>query len=119
MAVKPLGQAAARCGVDFVLTGHGCSFLAGISEAPIAPLVAINGFPAAVYTQPLFPHTINDGDSCVPHLDIIKTGSTLVFSSRIPMARIGDLADVGGVVITGSPTVFIGGPPGTAPYLGP
>lgn len=109
--------AAARCGVDIALTGHGCSVTAGINKAPISFGVYVNNLPATIAGQPLDPHLIPSGSNCVGHNHIVKTGSALVYTNRIPMSRIGDGADIGGAVLTGSQNVFIGGPPSSTPLV--
>jgi uncharacterized Zn-binding protein involved in type VI secretion len=102
--------AAARIGIDRILTGHGCSMTASILGAKnfkvfIGP-VATAG---AVATDLIAPHAITGGTSCVVHpTAIINTGSTRVFYGVFPAARVGDSADFG-VIISGSFKVFIGG----------
>ncbi len=67
---------------------------------PSIPTVLIGGLPAAVM-----------GDSCVcvgPPDTIIKGSSTVLLNGK-PAARMGDPTAHGGAIVTGCPTVMIGG----------
>ena len=46
---------------------------------------------------------------CKPHGAIIRSGSPNVFVQGIPVARVGDAADIKGRMIQGSPNVFANG----------
>jgi uncharacterized Zn-binding protein involved in type VI secretion len=92
---------------DSIATGHGCSVISSI-VASSQTKVWINGILAAVTPDPIAPHTIRSGDSCVPHSAVVNEGSAKVFYAGFPAARIGDSAD-NGVVTQGSPNVFVGG----------
>jgi uncharacterized Zn-binding protein involved in type VI secretion len=92
---------------DNIITGHGCSAISSI-VASSQTKVWINGILAAVTPDPIAPHTIRSGDSCVPHSAVVNEGSAKVFYAGLPAARIGDSAD-NGTVIQGSPNVFVGG----------
>jgi uncharacterized Zn-binding protein involved in type VI secretion len=65
-----------------------------------APTVLACGMPAA---------RVTDTATCVGPVDSIATGSGSVMICGLPAARIGDKTMHGGVIITGAPTVFIGG----------
>ncbi|MCX4247869.1 PAAR domain-containing protein [Paraliomyxa miuraensis] len=53
---------------------------------------------------------VGDGDRAICHgsLDQILTGSSTVFFDGLSAARLGDLCTHGGIVVSGSSTVFIG-----------
>jgi uncharacterized Zn-binding protein involved in type VI secretion len=99
--------AIARIGIDQISTGHGCDGTAGIL-GQLQNSVFVNGFSVAVQGDAIAPHTILEGDDCVPHSAVINSGSSKVFISGIPVGRIGDSADAGSI-ISGSPNVFAGG----------
>lgn len=99
--------AVARVGVDIISTGHPCDATAGIA-GQLQNKVFVNGYPAAVRGDAIQTHTILVGDVCVPHGASINAGSSKVFATGIPIARIGDSADQG-AVITGASDVFAGG----------
>ncbi|HEY1164027.1 MAG TPA: PAAR domain-containing protein [Chitinophaga sp.] len=67
---------------------------------PGAPTVLIGMLPAAV---------LGDMVTCVGPPDAIIKGSATVFISGRPAARMGDSTAHGGVIVTGYPTVLIGG----------
>lgn len=92
---------------DTITTGHGCDATAKIAGT-LQTSVIINGIIGAVKGDPIAPHTIPAGPACVPHSAVVNAGSSTVFLEGIEAARIGDSAD-GGVIISGSGTVFIGG----------
>lgn len=64
------------------------------------PTVIIVGMPAA---------RIGDMCVCVGPPDVILTGSSTVIIGGSPAARIGDNTVHGGVIVSGAPTVIIGG----------
>ena len=99
--------AVAVCTVDEIITGHACSVTAGIQGALVSK-VTIGGNPIAVQGDAIAPHTILDGDDCIPHSASVNAGSSKVFAEGIPVARIGDSADAGSI-ISGSSNVFAGG----------
>lgn len=69
--------------------------------APGSSAVKIEGLPAA---------RVTDLSICVaPVPDMIVTGSSTVMIDGLPAARVGDLTVHGGVVVSGSGTVQIGG----------
>jgi uncharacterized Zn-binding protein involved in type VI secretion len=67
---------------------------------PGAPTVLIGMLPAAV---------LGDMVTCVGPPDAIVKGSATVFIGGRPAARMGDTTAHGGVIVTGYPTVLIGG----------
>jgi uncharacterized Zn-binding protein involved in type VI secretion len=67
---------------------------------PGCPTVLIGGMPAARVTDMLV---------CAGPMDVIAKGSATVFIGGVPAARIGDTTAHGGVIVTGFPTVLIGG----------
>jgi len=67
---------------------------------PGAPTVLIGMLPAAV---------LGDMVTCVGPPDAIIKGSATVFIGGRPAARMGDSTAHGGVIVTGYPTVLIGG----------
>ncbi len=67
---------------------------------PGVPTVIICGMPAAV---------VGDSCVCIGPLDTIAKGSSSVMIGGKPAARIGDSTAHGGVIVTGAPTVIIGG----------
>jgi uncharacterized Zn-binding protein involved in type VI secretion len=52
---------------------------------------------------------VSDEATCVGPIDMIVMGSLTVLIGKLPAARIGDETVHGGVIITGEPTVLIGG----------
>jgi uncharacterized Zn-binding protein involved in type VI secretion len=67
---------------------------------PGCPTVIICGMPAA---------KVGDMATCVGPPDAIAMGSSTVMVCSMPVARIGDPTVHGGVIVTGCPTVIIGG----------
>jgi uncharacterized Zn-binding protein involved in type VI secretion len=64
------------------------------------PTVIIAGMPAA---------RIGDMCICVGPPDVIVKGSSTVIIGGSPAARIGDNTAHGGIIVSGAPTVIIGG----------
>lgn len=64
------------------------------------PTVIIGGMPAA---------RVSDMAICMGPPDIIAKGSATVFIGGMPAARIGDTTAHGGIIVSGCPTVIIGG----------
>lgn len=86
---------------------HTCPMVTGVVPhvgGPIAgpgiPTVMIGGLPAAV---------VGDLMICVGPPDTIVKGSATVLIGGRPSARQGDLTAHGGVIVSGFPTVQIGG----------
>lgn len=67
---------------------------------PGCPTVLIAKMPAARAT---------DMATCVGPPDTIAKGSATVLIGKLPAARIGDSSIHGGVIVSGAPTVTIGG----------
>jgi len=67
---------------------------------PGVPTVIIGGLPAAV---------VGNLCTCVGPPDTIVKGSMTVMIGGMPAARMGDNTAHGGVIVTGLPTVMIGG----------
>ncbi len=67
---------------------------------PGVPTVLIGGLPAAV---------VGDVCTCVGPPDTIVMGSTSVIIGGKPAARLGDTTAHGGSIVSGCPTVMIGG----------
>ncbi|MBM3767173.1 MAG: type VI secretion protein [Acidobacteria bacterium] len=67
---------------------------------PGSPTVLIDGRPAA---------RVTDLAVCTGPPDAIAVGSTTVLIGGLPAARMGDPTVHGGVIVTGAPTVIIGG----------
>ncbi len=84
------------CPMVTVLVPH----VGGPILPPGAPTVLIGGMPAA---------RIGDMCTCVGPPDVIVKGSATVLIGGMPAARIGDNTAHGGVIVTGFPTVMIGG----------
>ncbi len=86
---------------------HTCPAIAGVVPhvggpvvPPGAPTVLIGGLPAA---------TVGTSALCVGPVDVITAGSATVFIGGSPAARQGDPTAPGGSIVTGEPTVMIGG----------
>ena len=101
---------AARLG-DQVATGtpatHGCSLTSTIATNVIST-VLIEGQPAAIMGSVTAIHGIKAGSSCIPHTGTINAGSSKVFIAGFPAARVGDLVETDGAVITGATRVLMG-----------
>jgi uncharacterized Zn-binding protein involved in type VI secretion len=67
---------------------------------PCCPTVIVGGMPQA---------RITDQATCVGPPDVIAQGSATVLVGGLQAARIGDPTVHGGVIVTGCPTVIIGG----------
>lgn len=86
---------------------HTCPMVTGVVphvggpvSGPGVPTVLVGGMPAAV---------VGDLAICVGPPDSIVKGSTTVLIGGRPAARQGDLTAHGGVIVSGFPTVQIGG----------
>lgn len=75
---------------------HVCGPIVG----PGVPNVLIGNMPAAV---------VGDMCTCVGPPDTIAKGSSSVMINGRPAARVGDSTAHGGTIVTGCPTVMIGG----------
>ena len=74
--------------------------IGGPISGPCVPTVLIGGLPAAV---------VSDMCVCAGPPDTIVKGSATVFIGGKPAARQGDQTAHGGVILSGFPTVIIGG----------
>ena len=84
------------CPMVTVLVPH----VGGPIIGPGVPTVLIGGMPAAV---------MGDNVTCVgPPATVIKGSATVMIGNK-PAARMGDQTAHGGAIITGFPTVIIGG----------
>jgi len=86
---------------------HTCPMVTGIVphvggpiSGPCVPTVLVCSMPAAV---------VGDMAVCVGPPDSIAKGSATVMISNKPAARMGDNTGHGGVIVSGAPTVMIGG----------
>ena len=86
---------------------HTCPMVTGLVPhiggpiiPPACPTVLIGLMPAA---------RVGDQCICAGPLDVIIKGSATVIIGSMPAARIGDLTAHGGVIVTGCPTVIVGG----------
>lgn len=68
--------------------------------SPGGPTVLIGGLPAATVTSQCV---------CTGPPDVVIKGSATVMICGKPAARMGDTTAHGGVIVTGCPTVMIGG----------
>jgi len=84
------------CPMVTVLVPH----VGGPILPPCCPMVLVGGLPQA---------RITDMAVCVGPPDVIVMGSMTVFVGGLPAARMGDMTAHGGVIVTGLPTVMIGG----------
>jgi uncharacterized Zn-binding protein involved in type VI secretion len=96
--------AIAVCTVDKIATGHACTGVATI-QGSLQTKVTIAGNPAAVQGDAIVPHTRLIGDECITHSASISGGSSKVSIGGIPVARIGDAADLGSI-ISGSSKIY-------------
>jgi len=55
------------------------------------------------------PSRISDQNVCVGPPGIVAKGSVTCLIANMPAARIGDIAGHGGTIVSGAPTVLIGG----------
>jgi len=86
---------------------HACPMVTGVVPhvgGPILPpccfTVLTGGMPQA---------RVGDMAACVGPPDTIAMGSITVFIGGMPAARMGDMTAHGGVIVSGYPTVMIGG----------
>jgi uncharacterized Zn-binding protein involved in type VI secretion len=90
--------------VSDIGSGHGCFPATNIVAG--SPNVFIENLPAARVGDPLAAHGCA---TCTPHGRGVASGSSTVFINGLAAARVGDSINCGGVISTGSGTVFIGG----------
>ena len=86
---------------------HTCPMVTGLVPhvggpiiPPCCPTVITGSMPQA---------RVSDQAICVGPIDVIVLGSFSVIVCGQPAARIGDMTAHGGVIVTGWPTVIIGG----------
>ena len=95
--------------IDLAATGHSCHRVIGVKAT--ARTVFANGAKVLRPGDRLLPHTIlvctADGCYCAGHPAVVNMGSRQVFAEGIPVARKGDSADRGKMIL-GSPNVFAG-----------
>jgi len=92
---------------DLAKTGHGCTTVIGCKATQFSVLA--NGSAVLRPGDPLLPHTIPVCCPlrCVGHPAVINSGSRTVFAEGRPVARMGDSADLGAMIM-GSQNVFAG-----------
>jgi uncharacterized Zn-binding protein involved in type VI secretion len=79
---------------------HACLLPAGPVTGPCAPTVLIGNLPAA---------RVTDMCTCLVSPDPIVMGSMKVLIMNLPAARITSTTALGGAMVSGFPTVLIGG----------
>lgn len=84
------------CPMVTVLVPH----VGGPIIPPCCPTVIVSGMPAA---------RVGDMCICTGPPDVIALGSFTVFIGGMQAARIGDMTAHGGMIVSGAPTVIIGG----------
>ena len=92
-------------------TGHGCDAVTTVLGG--SPNVVVGNVGVLRQGDPLAPHTITNPaliPPCINHPgQVVNTGSATVFVNGKPIARVGDLVDIGGSITAGIPNVFAGG----------
>ena len=93
-------------------TGHGCDTATTVLGG--SPNVVVGNVGVLRKGDPLAKHTINQTPPllppCIDHpSQVVNTGSATVFVNGKPIARVGDLVDIGGSITAGISTVFAGG----------
>ena len=93
-------------------TGHGCDSVTTVLGG--SPNVVVGNVGVLRKGDPLAAHTIQQTPPllppCIDHPgQKVNTGSTSVFVNGEPIARIGDLVDIGGSITAGIPSVVAGG----------
>jgi uncharacterized Zn-binding protein involved in type VI secretion len=97
-----MGKPAAR-----ITDAHTCPMVTGLVPhvgGPIIPPCCVT-----VLTGGLPQARVTDMAICVGPPDMIALGSMTVLVGGLQAARIGDMTAHGGVIVTGLPTVLIGG----------
>ena len=92
-------------------TGHGCDSVTTVLGG--SPNVVVGNVGVLRKGDPLAKHTINQTPPllppCIDHpSQVVNTGSATVFVNGKPIARVGDLVDIGGSITAGIKTVFAG-----------
>ena len=95
-------------------TGHGCDAVTTVLGG--SPDVLIGQVGVLRVGDPLAVHKINNPafppipPPCIDHPgQVVNTGSASVFVNGEPIAREGDLVDIGGSITAGIPNVVAGG----------
>jgi len=96
-----MGQPAAR-----ISDNHTCPMVTGLVPHVGGPII-MGEFTVLVVGMPQA--RVGDMATCVGPPDTIAKGSTTVMVGGKPAARMGDMTVHGGVIVTGAPTVLIGG----------
>ena len=104
---RPVAVTGAAC-----TTGHGCDSVTTVLGG--SPNVVVGNVGVLRQGDPLAAHTIQQTPPllppCINHPgQMVNTGSTTVFVNGIPIARVGDLVDIGGAITAGIPNVVAGG----------
>ena len=104
---RPVAVTGAAC-----TTGHGCDSVTTVLGG--SPNVVVGNVGVLRKGDPLAAHTIQQTPPllppCINHPgQMVNTGSTTVFVNGIPIARVGDLVDIGGAITAGIPNVVAGG----------
>jgi uncharacterized Zn-binding protein involved in type VI secretion len=95
------GQPAAR-----ITDNHVCPMVTGVVPHVGGPIVL--GSPN-VFTGSMAQARVSDMLVCVGPPDAIAKGSATVFVNDLPAARLGDQTAHGGAIVSGYPTVLVGG----------
>lgn len=85
---------------------HTCPMVTGLVPHVGGPIIM--GSPNVI-TGSMPQARVSDMCTCVGPPDMIVKGSATVLVNSLPAARIGDMTVHGGVIVTGQPTVMIGG----------
>ena len=110
MAKQPIAYKGSPC-----TTGHACDAVTTVfGGSPDVKVGGVNGIGVLRVVDPLAAHTIQQTPPllppCINHPgQMVNTGSTTVFVNGIPIARVGDLVDIGGAITAGIPNVVAGG----------
>ena len=104
---RPVAVTGAAC-----TTGHGCDSVTTVLGG--SPNVVVGNVGVLRKGDPLAAHTIQQTPPllppCINHPgQMVNTGSATVFVNGIPIARVGDLVDIGGAITAGIPNVVAGG----------
>ena len=115
MAKQPIAYKGSPC-----TTGHACDAVTTVFGGSPDVFVGMKvgdktvTFPVARKGDDLAPHTIEQIPPllppCINHPNqVVNTGSAKVFVNNQPIARVGDLVDIGGAITAGIPNVVAGG----------
>ena len=91
---------------SLLATGHGC---AGVTTLAVPSQATVKANFALVARQgDLTVVHIIGGSTCVPHVAVVNKGSSSVFAVFQPVARVGDSADAGAMIV-GVGNIIVGG----------